>query len=66
MRIRKIMKCKACDKFLNDSESVRKDEHGEYPDLCDGCFTLIEDLISFNNDVFMDEQSDHQNNYSQE
>ena len=32
------MRCKACNKQLNDNESVYKDNYtGEYLDMCNGC-----------------------------
>ena len=32
------MRCRACNKQLNDNESVYKDnETGEYLDMCNGC-----------------------------
>ena len=31
------MRCRSCDKNLNDYESTRKDENGEYLDLCNTC-----------------------------
>ena len=35
------MRCKACDVNLNDNESTRSDEHGDYYDLCHECFYSI-------------------------
>lgn len=32
-----MSRCKACDAILNDYELVRKNEHGEYVDLCSNC-----------------------------
>lgn len=31
------MRCKACDRELTDREAVRKDERGEFLDLCGSC-----------------------------
>lgn len=31
------MRCKACNVALTDKESVRKDEYGEFFDLCSTC-----------------------------
>ncbi len=37
-RRRMMMRCRACNKQLNDNESVYKDnETGEYLDMCNGC-----------------------------
>lgn len=32
------MKCLSCDRILNDYESTRKYENGEYVDMCNSCF----------------------------
>lgn len=41
------MRCIACDKNLNDFESTRKDLHGNYIDMCNGCYGQIkEDVLS--------------------
>lgn len=32
------MRCLSCNKNLNDFESTRKYESGEFVDLCNGCF----------------------------
>lgn len=32
------MRCQACNCELTDYESVRKDQHGEYVDLCSTCY----------------------------
>lgn len=34
------MKCKACNATLDDIESVRKDNRGEYVDLCSECHAV--------------------------
>ena len=39
------MRCKGCDALLNDRESCRKDMHGRYVDLCNGCFTVSTQAI---------------------
>lgn len=33
------MRCLSCNKNLNDFESTRKYENGEYVDLCNNCFS---------------------------
>lgn len=39
------MRCKACNVVLTDKEAVKKDERGEYIDLCNHCLkAVIEDL----------------------
>lgn len=40
------MRCRACNCNLNDFESTRKDEHGEYIDMCTSCYddTVDDDL----------------------
>jgi len=38
-----IMRCQACNQNLSDFESTRKSNTtGEYIDLCNSCFNLIE------------------------
>jgi len=41
------MRCKACDKFLEDWELTRKDrETGDFLDLCTKCYNISEaDLL---------------------
>jgi hypothetical protein len=31
------MRCKACDKILEEKELTKKDNHGNFLDLCNGC-----------------------------
>ena len=38
-----MTRCVACNKNLNDYESTRKDLHGGYVDLCNGCYKPISD-----------------------
>jgi len=33
------MRCKACDRILEESELTRKDVHGDFLDLCGGCLS---------------------------
>lgn len=33
------MRCKACDRILEDSELTRKDVHGDFLDLCGVCLS---------------------------
>ena len=35
------MRCIACNEELTDFESVRKDDHGEFIDLCSDCSTEV-------------------------
>lgn len=60
------MHCLSCNKLLNDFESTRKYEDGEYVDLCSHCFNLSdmvdlpiferEDLMEYE-DAFMEEET---------
>lgn len=34
------MRCKACNTILEDSELTKKDNHGDYIDLCYACYTV--------------------------
>ncbi|CAB4240971.1 hypothetical protein UFOVP22_36 [uncultured Caudovirales phage] len=38
-----IVKCLACDCLLSDWESVRKDKHDVYVDLCSKCYQYTKD-----------------------
>lgn len=40
-----MTRCIACDKNLNDYESTRKDLRGHYVDLCNSCYTPLQDVI---------------------
>lgn len=48
------MRCRACDRRLNDYESTRKSSNtGDYIDLCNRCFATISDDIA-TTDVFQE------------
>jgi hypothetical protein len=34
------MRCKACNKILEDKELTRKDKNGDFYDLCTECYTV--------------------------
>ena len=40
-----MTRCVACNKNLNDYESTRKDTHGVYLDMCNGCYGFIKDEV---------------------
>lgn len=45
------MRCKACNKELSDSEAVRKSKvTGEYYDLCNGCYSYVQDALYYNSE----------------
>ena len=45
-----MARCCACNTLLNDSESTRKDIHGDYVELCNGClFPIRKDIALANN-----------------
>lgn len=54
------MKCQACDCNLSDYESVRKDKHGDYVDLCSACFKHTQDDLDYFelsvNDVYIESE----------
>lgn len=35
------MRCKACDRILEDSELTKKDSQGEFIDLCNICLSSV-------------------------
>ncbi len=57
------MKCCCCDKLLNNFESTRKSRAtGEYLDMCNKCYSTIDDTVktinkeSFEEDDVPDEE----------
>jgi len=48
------MRCRACNKNLNDFESTRKSESGEYIDLCNHCYREVQ------SDILAEERQDLQ------
>jgi len=48
------MRCYACNKNLNDFESTRKSESGEYVDLCNHCYREVQ------SDILAEERQDLQ------
>lgn len=51
------MRCKACNKELSDSESVRKSKvTNEYYDLCTICYSHVQDSMWWNSEK--DEKED--------
>lgn len=50
------MRCYACNEELSDYESTRKSNvTGEYLDLCNNCFSTIEDIFT---DIIEEYQDD--------
>lgn len=39
------MHCCSCDELLSDKECSRKNEQGEYLDMCDVCYDPIADQV---------------------
>lgn len=37
------MRCKACDRILEEQELVKKDQNGDFLDLCTVCIRASED-----------------------
>jgi len=59
------VRCIACNKNLNDAESVRKyPESGEFIDLCSGCLDHVPELTYevrgdlYNDYAYIEEQGD--------
>ena len=38
-------RCIACNKNLNDYEATRKDLQGQYLDMCNKCYTFVQDDV---------------------
>lgn len=38
-------RCIACNKNLNDYEATRKDLHGQFLDMCNKCYTPIQNDV---------------------
>lgn len=49
------MRCKACNKILEEGELLKTDKHGEHYDLCGKCFSVsmaaVWELEEDDNDV---------------
>ena len=47
------MRCLACNIELSDYESARKNNNGEYIDLCNYCYNSVKDdvVVSTNHDT---------------
>lgn len=39
------MRCKSCDQLLDDQDAVKRDEYGEYLDLCPYCYKISEQAM---------------------
>ena len=59
------MRCRACNKNLNDFESTRKSDNGEFVDLCNHCYHEVrsdilaeerQDLQDGNDELFGDDE----------
>jgi hypothetical protein len=59
------MRCRACNKNLNDFESTRKADSGEFVDLCNHCYHEVQsevlaeerqDLQEGNDEMFDDDE----------
>jgi len=50
------MRCKACNKILEDSELTRKDSRGEFYDLCGVCLSSVY-ACELEDDDFFEEYS---------
>lgn len=48
------MRCKACDKILEDSEAVKKDYRGDFYDLCNVCLNSV-----YKYDLCLDDSLDY-------
>lgn len=59
------MRCKACDKILEDTEATKKDKNGNFYDLCNNCYSISLDA-EWDIEVVYDDYSDDSvvlNNY---
>jgi hypothetical protein len=64
------MRCKACNKILEDKELTRKDKNGDFFDLCTDCYTVsiaagwdLEDSGSITQDEWLTLQENYDNIY---
>jgi len=39
------MRCRSCDQILDEPDLVRRDEYGEFLDLCSYCFKISEQAV---------------------
>lgn len=49
------MRCKACDKIMEDTEIIWDEERKEHEELCSKCLKIINDL---DKEEFVDEEDD--------
>lgn len=52
------MRCKACDRILEEKELLKKDNNGEFLDLCNYCLFSsidinVDDLGTITEDLFL-------------
>lgn len=40
-----MSRCIACNRNLNDYEATRKDLHGNYLDMCNKCYTYVQEDV---------------------
>jgi hypothetical protein len=40
-----MSRCIACNRNLNDYEATRKDLHGNYLDMCNKCYTFVQEDV---------------------
>lgn len=60
------MRCKACDKILEDKELTRKDKNGDFYDLCTDCYTVSISAgwdLEYSGSITQDEWLTLQENY---
>lgn len=48
------MRCKACNKILEDTELTRKDPNGDFYDLCNVCYSSSQ-ACEWDDDDYFDE-----------
>ena len=63
------MHCQCCDTILTDEESTRKDENGNYPDICNACLSnlysdLYDDFSSIPSDDLISLDLEHEQSVS--
>jgi hypothetical protein len=58
----RTMRCKACDRILEESEMIKKDSNGDFLDLCGVCLSAVasagidsETMEYYQYEVFTDE-----------
>ena len=62
------MRCKACDRILEEKELLKKDNQGNFIDLCNNCLfssidTNVDSIGTMTEDLFLTNDEDYDTLY---